>query len=119
MNRMAPPSLRYGRTPSFRGTIRPTPARLLVLVKIRPRFGSNETPPQSPPPMLPGISTVGVVPKGVKGPLLCSVANQSPQYFSASGERLLSCVAFKLIGARGGGFTGNGSVGEYHSPGTS
>ena len=46
----------------------PVPPRLLVLTKMYPSLGSNETPPQFPPPMVPGIISEAVIPNGVYGP---------------------------------------------------
>src|ERR1700722_8284705 len=119
MNRMAPPSFRYGRGPFGHGTMWPTPPKLFALTKMYPKSGSKETPPQSPPPMLPGIRSEEVRPNGVKGPSWRNLLNQSLQNFSDSGVRFISSSLFSDVRANGTGFTGNGSVGEYHSPGTS
>src|SRR5580658_2500491 len=94
----------------------------LVLTKKYPSFGSTEPLPQLPPPSPPGNTIVGFIPTGVNGPLLCappSASNSASQNFCCSGVTL--AISSRVIPRRvtGGGLTGNGSVGEYHSPGTS
>ena len=48
--------------------MRPMEPKLLVFTKMYPRPGSNDTPPQFPPPIVPGIINVSTMPKGVNGP---------------------------------------------------
>src|SRR5438270_13252292 len=84
-----------------------------------PNLGSNETPPQFPPPMVPGIESEGVKPNGVYRPSNRKRRNHSLQNFSASGVRFEISSRVIVVRESGGGLTGNGSVGEYHSPGVS
>src|SRR5712691_11453382 len=60
---------------------------------------------------------------GVYGPRLrppSVLASSSRQAVSCSGVTFaMSSGYLKLIRTKGGGLTGNGCVGEYHSPGTS
>src|SRR2546421_12660470 len=88
-------------------------------------------PPQLTPPVPPGNEIVdfGGAPSswnvnGVNGPSLVN-----PPLLSHSAWQLVACSALvsaavtmssflKLVFASAGGFTGNGCVGEYHSPGT-
>src|SRR5437899_158717 len=105
--------------PVGEATILPAPPRLLVFTKIKPSPGSNDTPPQFPPPIVPGKISVGDSPKGVYGPSCRSFANQSAQNVCASGVRVVSSAEVKLMRASGGGLSGNGWVGHDSSPGTS
>ena len=52
------------------------------------------------------------MPYGVYGPMLTDLSKSSVQYFSASGEILLTSLRVMLSRVRPAGFTGNGCVGH-------
>src|SRR5690349_23076569 len=85
-----------------------------------PRPGSTAAPPQFAPPLLPGICTVPRKLGGVNSPSLRALSIMSRKRARSSalryGERS-STVNFWR--EKGGGFTGNGCVGDVFSPGTS
>src|SRR3954454_12794598 len=99
--------------------MRPIDPRQLVLTKIRCRFGSNATPPQFPPPIVEGKTLEPPARKGVYGPLFGYLFSRSAQNFLLSGESSASSDSDMLLRASGGGFNGNGCVGQLFSPGTS
>src|SRR4051794_2741515 len=85
-----------------------------------PRSGWNEVGLQLPPPTQPGKITRSFGPYcayGVPPIAPPSSANRSLQYFSCSEVTLATSSSLKLIRANGGGFTGNGCVGQFWSPG--
>src|SRR5205823_4515297 len=57
--------------------------------------------------------------KGAYGPSTLSLSNCSRQYACASGETLETSSLVMLSRVKGGGFSGNGWVGQDCSPGTS
>src|SRR5215216_6058033 len=89
----------------------------LVFTKTRPSEGSAATPPHPPPPSEPGNTRLGSMPYGVYGPMLTDLSKSSVQYFSASGEILLTSLRVMLSRVRLAGFTGKGCVGQAWSPG--
>src|SRR5258708_13038802 len=104
--------------PARAGTICPSPPRLLVLTKTNPAFGSKDTPPQFPPPMVPGNRSEGLVPIGVYGPRFTSLSNHSPQKRSASGVRLVTSSRFMVIPPTAAAFSGNPPLDHDPSPRT-
>src|SRR6185295_19785406 len=95
----------------------------MMLVKIMPSRGLNETPFQLPPPTAPGNNTMfRPSSHGVYG------TESTRLYFSQSALQYASCSGVMPFGrssffielrASGAGFTGNGCVGDDFSPGTS
>src|SRR5262245_30278206 len=95
--------------------------KLLALTNSKPNLRSKDPPPQLPPPCRPGKEIVGFSANGKYGPPmrgLCCAMN-SRQYFSSSGVTVATSFIENDCRANGGGFTGNGCVGDADSPGTS
>src|SRR5229473_1266796 len=90
--------------------------RLIVFVNIYSSFGSKLTPAHRPPPIVAGKKIVhGVPPCATYAPPKCA----GPFWFIrpshilvCSGVILARSSRLKLLRARGGGFTGNGCVGQ-------
>src|SRR4030095_14039251 len=99
------------------------------LTKTNPLRGSYAEPPQLGPPVSPGIIRLGgLMPSrsfhGVYGPLLKYFVSSQSLWSAPAAPGLVSDGSTmssleRLTRATGGGFTGMGCVGEYHSPGTS
>src|SRR6516162_22793 len=86
---------------------------------MSPSPGLAATPAHPPPPSDPGKTSVGSIPYGVYGPMFTDLSYSSVQYFSDSGEILLT--SFRVMASRvsPAGFSGNGCVGHASSPGAS
>src|SRR5438132_877806 len=83
-----------------------------------PSVGSNAEPFQFPPPVHPGKITRSFGPYCAYGPPVMTPPSSSSnprQYFSCSGVKRATSSGEKVILASGGGFRGNGCVGEYSS----
>ena len=76
--------------------------------KMNPSVELVATPPQLPPPSDPGNTRLGTMPYGVYGPALTDLSNSSVQYFSASGEILLTSLRVMLSRVRPRRFDGEG-----------
>src|SRR5580698_1000826 len=93
----------------------------ITFTNNKSREGSIDTPPQFPPPSVLGknkaLPSSG---SGVYGtPIFIRfAANNSRQKRACSGERSYISSNRNVFFASGGGFTGNGCVGEVTSPGT-
>src|SRR5205085_2714082 len=84
-----------------------------------PSVGSNAEPFQFPPPVHPGKITRSFGPYCAYGPPVMTPPSSSSsprQYFSCSDVTRAISAGENVILARGGGFRGNGCVGEYSSP---
>src|SRR5438067_4012587 len=90
----------------------PMTPRCRGFTKISPSDALVATPPQPPPPSDPGNTRLGTMPYGVYGPLLTDLSNSSVQYFSVSGEILLTSLRVMLSRVRPVGCRGNGWVGH-------
>src|SRR5438552_1653476 len=86
--------------------------RCRVLTKTRPSVGLAATPAHPPPPSDPGNTRLGSMPYGVYGPMFTDLSKSSVQYFSASGEILLTSLRVMLSRVRPTGLMGNGCVGH-------
>src|SRR5258705_10712921 len=86
--------------------------RCRVFRNTSPRAGSDATPAQLPPPSEPGNTRLGSIPYGVYGPMFTDLSYRSVQYFSASGEILLTSLRVMPSRVRPAGFTGKGCVGH-------
>src|SRR5579862_3971293 len=105
--------------PGVGAAMRVTSPRSCELMKKYPSLGSKLPPPQLNPPSGPGNTTVLVMRTGANGPSFCAPLKRSSQYLRCSGVNDAISSGFQVMRASGGGFSGNGWVGEYHSPGTS
>src|SRR5206468_2298545 len=81
--------------------------------------GLKDPPDQLPPPKVPGITSVGFKPNGVKIPFVTTFLKSSRHSSFRLGDSLLSCLASNERRDRGKGRVGNGCVGHGCSPGTS
>src|SRR5947209_3577092 len=86
-----------------------------------PVSGSAAAPPQLLPPSSPGISIASrLALGGVKTPSLRALRNSSrKRAFSAPSTYGFRSSTLNLSREKGGGFVGNGCVGDDSSPGTS
>src|SRR5580704_17104860 len=88
-------------------------------MKTVPSVGLAEVAPQFDPPWFPGISTVSVIPGGVKIPSLRALASRSfnEACSSALNSHGLTSSGPNFCLANGGTTVGNDCVGQDFSPG--
>ena len=91
----------------------------LALTYISPEFGSNATPPHSPPPSMPGKRIVPCVLGGSYSPRFLSLSHSSRTACSAAGVRFVIRSSVNCCRVKGGGSVGSTCVGAACSPSTS
>src|ERR1039457_2227999 len=93
--------------------------RSLETTTRMPRVGSTAAPPQLAPPLLPGICTLPRKLGGVNNPSLRALRIMSRKRARSAALRYgLRSSTVNFWRENGGGFTGNGCVGDVFSPGT-
>src|ERR1039457_5929488 len=94
--------------------------RSLETTTRMPRVGSTAAPPQLAPPLLPGICTLPRKLGGVNNPSLRALRIMSRKRARSAALRYgLRSSTVNFWRENGGGFTGNGCVGDVFSSGTS